>query len=134
MNDQAAETGFVPYFSYRDAEAALDFLEHAFGFTRLASYAGDDGAVMHAEVGFGAARLMLGTGEPPSEGDASATSPQGHGIYVIVEDVDSHHERAAAAGAQIVYPPEDTEFGTRRYRALDPEGYEWSFGTYDPGT
>ncbi len=25
------------------------------------------------------------------------------------------------------------EFGTRRYRARDPEGYEWSFGTYVPG-
>ena len=30
------------------------------------------------------------------------------------------------------YGPEDADFGTRRYRALDPEGYEWSFGTYSP--
>jgi uncharacterized glyoxalase superfamily protein PhnB len=32
------------------------------------------------------------------------------------------------------YPPEETDFGTRRYRALDPEGYEWSFGSYRPAT
>lgn len=42
------------------------------------------------------------------------------------------HERALGAGARVVYPPEDTEFGTRRYRTLDPEGYEWSFGSYGP--
>jgi uncharacterized glyoxalase superfamily protein PhnB len=33
----------------------------------------------------------------------------------------------------VVYPPEDTEWRTRRYRVLDPEGYEWSFGNYRPG-
>jgi uncharacterized glyoxalase superfamily protein PhnB len=44
--------------------------------------------------------------------------------------MDTHHERAKAAGACIVYGPEDTDFGTRRYRIPDPEGYEWSFGTY----
>jgi hypothetical protein len=32
------------------------------------------------------------------------------------------------------YPPEETDFGTRRYRALDPEGYEWSFRSYRPAT
>ena len=30
--------------------------------------------------------------------------------------------------------PEDTEWGTRRARLLDPEGQEWSFGTYAPGS
>lgn len=48
--------------------------------------------------------------------------------------MDAHYERAGAAGAEIVYPPEDTEFGTRRYRARDVDGYEWSFGTYRPTT
>jgi uncharacterized glyoxalase superfamily protein PhnB len=53
---------------------------------------------------------------------------------VYVEDVDEHFERARAGGARVVYPPEDTQWGTRRYRLLDPEGYEWSFGNYRPGT
>jgi uncharacterized glyoxalase superfamily protein PhnB len=124
---------FVPYFSYRDAGAALSFLEEAFGFERVAAYEGDDGAVMHAEMRFGGGSLMMGTGQPPAPGDPAANSPQAHGVYVVVDDVDAHHDRARAAGATIVYGPEDTEFGTRRYRALDPEGYEWSFGTYAPG-
>ena len=36
--------------------------------------------------------------------------------------------RDAEAGAQEVIPPEDTEWGTRRARVLDPEGHEWSVG------
>jgi len=28
----------------------------------------------------------------------------------------------------------DTEYGSREYGALDPEGYFWSFGTYRPAT
>lgn len=29
--------------------------------------------------------------------------------------------------------PEETEWGTWRARVLDPEGREWSSGTYVPG-
>ncbi len=52
---------------------------------------------------------------------------------MYVEDVDAHFERARAGGARVVYPPEDTEWGSRRYRVLDLEAYEWSFGSYRPG-
>lgn len=122
----------VPYFSYRDAAAAMVWLGEAFGFRKVQAYSTPEGEVVHAEMSFGGGVIMLGTGDPPPVGDPRATSPNGHGVYVVVEDVDAHHERAVAAGARVVYPPEDTEFGTRRYRALDPEGYEWSFGTYSP--
>lgn len=129
-------TDLVPYFSYRDAAAALDWLEVAFGFERRVDYRDDDGVVIHAEMSSGGGHLMLGSGEPPAADSqrAGETSPRAHGVYVVVDDVDAHHERALTAGARIVYPPEDTDFGTRRYRALDPEGYEWSFGTYSPGS
>lgn len=133
MSAIPTDFGFVPYLSYRDAAAALDWLEAVFGFERTLVHSGDDGMVMHAEMRFGAARLMMGTGEAPAAIDPGGQSPVGHGIYCVVADVDAHFERARKAGANIVYPPEDTEFGTRRYRSLDLEGYEWSFGTYAPG-
>jgi uncharacterized glyoxalase superfamily protein PhnB len=37
------------------------------------------------------------------------------------------------AGGHKVFEPEHTEWGTRRARVLDPEGGEWSLGTYEPG-
>jgi uncharacterized glyoxalase superfamily protein PhnB len=53
-------------------------------------------------------------------------------IYVAVADPDAHHARAKAAGARIVRALNDTDYGSREYCALDPEGHFWSFGTYWP--
>ena len=121
-----------PYLSYRDAATALRFLEEAFGFTTTVRWDALDGTVQHAEATFGDGALMMGTAEHPTA-PLEGTSV-GQGIYVYVEDVDAHFDRARASGARVVYPSEDTEWGTRRYRVLDPEGYEWSFGSYRPGT
>jgi uncharacterized glyoxalase superfamily protein PhnB len=53
-------------------------------------------------------------------------------IYAVVGDVDAHHDRAAAAGATISRALEDMGYGSREYGALDSEGHQWAFGTYDP--
>jgi uncharacterized glyoxalase superfamily protein PhnB len=50
------------------------------------------------------------------------------------DDVNETQASAVRAGAQNVIAPEQTEWGTRRARVLDPEGHEWSAGTYAPGT
>ncbi|MEM9429133.1 MAG: VOC family protein [Pseudomonadota bacterium] len=120
-----SDPAIVPYVSYVDAKRAMAFLETAFGLETVQAFDGPDGRVMHGEMRFGTGVIMLGSVDAPSAG----ASP---GIYLVVEDVDTHHAQAVAAGATIVYPPDDTEFGTRRYRARDPEGHEWSFGTYQP--
>jgi uncharacterized glyoxalase superfamily protein PhnB len=57
----------------------------------------------------------------------------GDGLYLLVDDVDGCHARLVPAGGRSVFPPQDNEWGTRRARVLDPEGGEWSFGTYEPG-
>src|SRR3712207_4460174 len=117
----------VPYFAYRDAAAALEFLATAFVFQQTAAYPGPEGTIVHAEMTFDGATIMLGTATEEQREQTPWGLPDGHGIYVPVDDLDAHHERAREAGAQIVYDPQDTEFGTRRYRVRDPEGYEWSF-------
>src|ERR687890_1111061 len=89
-----------PYLSYRDA-AALDFLEEAFGFTTSVRWDDPDGTVQHAEVTFGEGAVMMGTAEhstAPLEG-----ASVGQGIYVYVEDVDAHFERARSGGARVAY-------------------------------
>ena len=75
---------------------------------------------------------MLGTASDEQLEQTPWNLPSGQGIYFYVEDLDTHYERARANGAKIVYPPENTQWGTRRYRALDLDGYEWSFGTCRP--
>jgi uncharacterized glyoxalase superfamily protein PhnB len=120
-----------PYLSYRDAASALRFLEEAFGFTTTVRWDAPDDTVQHAEGRFGDGALKMGTAEHQSA-PLQGTSV-GQGVYVHLENLDGHHERARSAAARVVYPPEDTEWGTRRYRVRDPEGYEWSFGNYRPG-
>ena len=53
-------------------------------------------------------------------------------LAVYVEDPDRHFECAQAVGANILYPPTDTDFGSREYHVLDVEGHPWTFGTYRP--
>jgi uncharacterized glyoxalase superfamily protein PhnB len=77
---------------------------------------------------FGNGVLMLGTLQA-RPGDPWGDEP---GLYVAVEDVDAHHARAVAAGAEIVRPLADTDHGSREYSARDCEGRLWSFGTYRP--
>ena len=116
-----------PIVVYRDAAAAIDFLERAFGFERTAVHTDDDGTVVHAEVAFRGSQIMLGT---VREGGVGAP---GQGVvYVVVEDADAHHARAVEAGAEVVMPLTDQDYGSRDYAARDPEGNLWSFGTYAP--
>ena len=51
---------------------------------------------------------------------------------MIVEDPDAHHERAVAAGAEVIRGLQNEEYGSRGDSARDPEGYVWHFGTYRP--
>ena len=126
-------TTMYPYFAYRDGREALGWLDDAFGFTKTVEVPGPEGEIMHAEMTFGDAGIMLCTAGPEQGEGAPPRMPPGVGIYVNVEDVDAHCERAKAAGATVVTPPFDTEWGARQYRVLDLDGFEWTFGTYRPG-
>jgi uncharacterized glyoxalase superfamily protein PhnB len=53
-------------------------------------------------------------------------------IYVSVDQVDLHHDRAKAAGAEIIMKLTNMDYGSREYAARDLEGNVWSFGTYNP--
>jgi uncharacterized glyoxalase superfamily protein PhnB len=120
------------YLSYRDAPGALRWLQ-AVGFEVVRRQDAEDGRVVHSEVRLGEVVLMVASDDaeyvtPPLRGRST-----GRGLYLLVDDVDGFHARAVEAGATTVFGPEDTEWGTRRARVLDPEGQEWSVGTYRPG-
>jgi uncharacterized glyoxalase superfamily protein PhnB len=121
-----------PCFRYRDAPAALDWLERAFGFTRGLVVPDGAGGVTHAEMRAGRGMIMLGShrqGDTPVD---RALAVGAQVAYLVVPDIDRHHARAVAAGADIVRAPFDTDYGSRDYIARDPEGHVWCFGTYDP--
>ena len=117
-----------PYLRYRDAPAAIDWLERAFGFERRDVIENPDGTIAHAEMRWGSGTIMLA-----SERDDPHAPRAGKGWnYVVIEDADAHHDRARAAGAEIVMELSDMDYGSRDYAARDLEGNLWSFGTYAP--
>ncbi|MFG3344623.1 VOC family protein [Streptomyces sp. NPDC048018] len=122
-----------PTLRYEDAKAAIRLLTEAFGFTADAVYEGEDGRVTHAELSYGNGRVMLGSKGTESRFDRLMRGAGPAGVYVRVTDVDDHHARAVARGAEIVMPPTDQDYGSRDYMARDAEGNVWSFGTYAPG-
>ena len=113
-------------YRYRDAPAAIDFLERAFGFQRGMVVEGDDGLIHHAELHFAGEWIMLGSVRDDVYPSGPTTT------YVVVDDPDALYERARAAGAEIVRDLFDTDYDSRDFAVRDPEGNVWSFGTYRP--
>lgn len=129
----AGPPSLYPTLLYRDPKAAIEQLTKAFGFTRAALYESEDGTVLHAELAFGNGMVMLGSkGRVGVFAEAMADNGP-TGVYVVVDDVDDHHRRAAEYGVEILMPPTDQDYGSRDYMARDLEGNVWSFGTYVPG-
>lgn len=127
----------IPTFRYRNAPAMIEWLCEAFGFEKHLVVPGDGGTIAHAQLVFGNGMVMLGSARDDEFGKlqqplSSADSAVSSSPYVIVNDVDAHHARAVKAGARVVMPLKDEDYGGRGYSCRDPEGYVWSFGSYDP--
>ena len=54
----------TPYLFYEDVAAALDWLRDAFGFSERMRMPGADGGILHAEMEFRDAVIMLGRPGP----------------------------------------------------------------------
>lgn len=117
-----------PVLRARDARALIRFLVDAFGFEETAVY-GDGDRVHHAELAWPAGGgIMLGS--VPIENQDWALDPGSSGTYTVTDDPDGLFARATAAGAAVLRPLEDTDYGSREFSVRDPEGNRWSFGTY----
>lgn len=120
-------------FRYRDGLKMMDWLCVAFGFSVRAKYLKGD-ELGHGELALGDSVIMLGQVSDDEFGAVVGTpGPSGgKSIYIAVSDIQAAHDRAKAAGAKILQPLVDREYGSREFRCADPEGNVWSFGTYRP--
>jgi uncharacterized glyoxalase superfamily protein PhnB len=89
----------------------------------------EDGAVHHSEMLWPeGGRVMVSSGRTD---DPHVTTPVGGAmLYVVTDEPDAVHARAVAAGAPLTRPLADSDYGSRGFSILDPEGNSWSFGTY----
>jgi PhnB protein len=111
-----------PRLVVEGADKALDFYVAALGAKVLERYE-YGGRVVHAMVGIGDFRFAVkdaGDGDP---------APTGGGVPVImalyVSDVDALAKQMLAAGATVIYPVADQDYGERGGRLGDPFGHQW---------
>ena len=131
------ESTIIPALRYKDAPAAIEWLCNVFGCTKHAVYANEDGTIAHAELALGGGMIMLGSAKDDTQGKRFKSPGEVGGnetrsAYVVVADVEAVYARAQAAGAVIVRPIQNTDYGSREFAISDPEGHSWSVGTYDP--
>lgn len=119
----------IPYLIARNAAAAIDFYNVAFGAVEEFRIAGADGVVAHAELRFGPTLVMIAD-EFPDHGILGPLSVGGAGsrLHLHVENVDALADRAVAAGVTYISKPTNAPHGERQCRLRDPFGHEWLLG------
>jgi uncharacterized glyoxalase superfamily protein PhnB len=127
-----------PYLTVRDADAAIDFYQRAFGFEKRMTVPGPGGKTGHAELTYRDALIMLGpeNDKGPCRAPVSLGVSSPVNLYVYCDDVDALFKRATAAGATATFPPQDMFWGDRICTLTDPDGHSWTFATnvadFDP--
>jgi uncharacterized glyoxalase superfamily protein PhnB len=103
------------------------------GFVVVREFRGDDGGVAHAEVRRGDAVVCIqrrpGLRRSRSERRVRELRVVRRGRPFHVAAI---HDRAVGAGTRVLIGPETTPWGNSRVELLDPQGRQWSIGTYLP--
>lgn len=120
----------IPMLVCEDARKEIDFCKSAFDAAELSCREGKDGSVVHATLSINDSLIMvhdesphLGSRAPQQDGSSSVVT------YLYGEDVDVTIERSVAAGARVLIPAEDTFWGDRVGRIIDPSGHVWNIAS-----
>jgi PhnB protein len=107
-----------------DAAGAIDFYVRAFGAVEKGKRYAVDGKVVHAEVVIGPTTVHL---KDEGDGDPAPTSLGGTPVILglDVTDADAVAARMIEAGATVIFPIHDAEYGMRGGRLADPYGHQW---------
>lgn len=121
-----------PYITVRNVTNAVEFYKKAFGFTMRVEPEDNTEEMLHVELKFGDATLMLGQeGAFGNDCQAPISSKVSSPIslYVYCEDVDALCAQAQKAGAEVIMPCSTMFWGDRMCRLKDIDGHEWCFAT-----
>jgi PhnB protein len=121
-------TDLVPMLTVRDAAAASEFYQRAFGATEISRVAAPNGTFV-IELDIDGQRFYA-VDENPQAFNASPQTLGGTSVRLslIVDDPDEAAAHAVASGASIVFPVTDQPYGMRQGRVADPFGHHWLIG------
>jgi PhnB protein len=125
--DPAGVRAVTPYLTVRNARAAIAFYGAAFGARQKLLIEEQDGRIGHATLGIGPAEIYLADEHPEFENVVGPQTLGGTSVTLDLEvaDVEAAVERAVAAGAELIRPPDHPTSGVQAGKVRDPFGHVW---------
>ena len=133
MGEISIETAYQdaalsPMLSVRDGARAIEFYQAAFAAKALFR-AGEESGHVLARLAVGKSEFWISDEEPEHEN----CSPETLGgtstrMILVVDDVHAAFDYAVAAGAKVLCPVIDEDYGWRIGRLRDPFGHVWEIG------
>lgn len=114
-----------PRLVVSDAAKAIDFYAAAFGAEAGDQHRDGSGKIVHVELTLADGITVAVKDE--DGGDPAPTTLGGSPVIFAcdVDDADAVAEAMVAAGARVVHPVSDHEYGSRAGRLADPFGHLW---------
>ena len=126
MDDPAHLPFFSPHLYIPAGVKSIDFYLQAFSAIELRRFLNDDGSYHVSELTIGGRLFHLheinvtkGQLDPMSAGGTTVA------IGLFVEDVDRVVSAAIQAGADLLSPARDYDYGYRQAMIRDPFGHQW---------
>jgi PhnB protein len=126
MTNENNKTFFAPQLYIKSGVKDIAFYTKALGAVELRRWANDDGSIHVAELSIAGALFHLHE-EKPVAGQLDPLKINGTTtmIGLFVDDVHKVMNDAVAAGATIVTPVQDYDYGYRQGEFRDPFGHCW---------
>ena len=122
------KTTLAPFLSVRNGIRAIDFYRAAFGAVVKMRLDGEGESVV-AWLAIEDAEFWVAD-ESPEHFNFSPDSLGGGSVRMVLntQTPDEAFDRAVAAGAKVIVPVRDEDYGWRVGRLVDPFGHHWEIG------
>ncbi|HTI70357.1 MAG TPA: VOC family protein [Candidatus Limnocylindria bacterium] len=119
-------TFFAPHLTLRNVRAGVEFCQTALGAVLLRQFDNPDGSIHVAEMEINGCLFHMHD-EVPRTGEFSPETLKGttSAIGLFVPDPAALVARAVAAGARVISPVQDYDYGYRQGTIADPAGHLW---------
>jgi PhnB protein len=126
MTNENNNTFFAPQLFIPAGVTDISFYFKAFGAVEIRQWRNDDGSIHVAELSINESIFQLHE-ERPLKGQLEPGKVEGVTALtgLFVEDVDSVMNNAIEAGAVLLSPAQDYDYGYRQGLIRDPFGHQW---------
>lgn len=126
--------GIWSVMAYDDPAVGIAFVTEVLGFEELVLVRDDHGRIVHSEYRWPEGGIVQIASADPDNPFVTAPG-RNSSLYLITRDPHAVWDRCAAAGVEVIRPPEEPHYdpGGMGFSVRDPEGNAWSVGSYVGG-